>query len=133
MDIGHIPLFEALSRRMTWLMHRQTVLAENVANANTPGYVAKDLQAPGFRALIGEAPTSGQLQLAMTQPDDIASPVQAMLGRIITVPEERSIDGNGVSLADQMMKVSSNAANYALVTTLYKDNIAMFKTVLSGG
>ena len=37
MDIGHIPLFAAFSKRMAWLTQRQTVLAENVANANTPG------------------------------------------------------------------------------------------------
>jgi hypothetical protein len=32
-----------------------------------------------------------------------------------------------------MMKVSTNASEYALVTTLYRQNISMIKTVLGGG
>jgi len=52
MDIGHIPLFAAFSKRMAWLTARQTVLAENVANANTPGYMAKDLKELDFKNRI---------------------------------------------------------------------------------
>ncbi|HLI23139.1 MAG TPA: flagellar basal body rod protein FlgB [Stellaceae bacterium] len=131
MDIGRIPLFEALSKRMAWLTERQTVLAENVANANTPGYVAKDLKELDFGSVLGQA--QGTLQLAATQSGHMISPIQDTTAPIVTEADDHSIDGNGVSLESQMMKVSTNAADYALVTTLYKQNVDMVKSVLGGG
>jgi flagellar basal-body rod protein FlgB len=135
MEIGHIPLFAALSKRMAWLTARQTVLAENVANANTPGYVAKDLKELDFRSLIGNggAATGGALQLAADQPGHIAPAVPSAPAPVVPVADDQSLSGNGVSLESQMMKVSTNASEYALVTTLYKQNISMIKTVLGGG
>jgi flagellar basal-body rod protein FlgB len=135
MDIGHISLFAAFSKRMAWLTQRQTVLAENVANANTPGYLAKDLKSLDFKALIGNAnnASSGALRLAADQPGHIAPASANNVAAIVQRPDDRSISGNGVSLESQMMKVSTNASEYALVTTLYKQNITMIKTVLGGG
>lgn len=133
MDIGHLPLFAALSKRMSWLTARQTVLAENVANANTPGYVAKDLKELDFKSLIGNSQRGGPLQLAADQPGHIAPTAPNNLAPIVAVNDDKSLDGNGVSLEAQMMKVSTNAADYSLITTLYKQNISMIKTALGGG
>ncbi|HWE72877.1 MAG TPA: flagellar basal body rod protein FlgB [Stellaceae bacterium] len=135
MDIGQIPLFSALSKRMSWLTARQTVLAENVANANTPGYVAKDLKDLDFKSLIGNGRTNGNgpLQLAATEPGHFA-PVQSNApAPVVRAASGSSLDGNGVSIEEQMMKVSTNAADYSLITTLYKQNISMIKTALGGG
>ena len=38
MDLGDIPLFAMLKSRLGYLSDRQRVIAENVANADTPGY-----------------------------------------------------------------------------------------------
>lgn len=130
MDIGRIPLFDALAKRMAWLTQRQTVLAENVANANTPGYVAKDIKELNFGSAISQA--QGALRLAVTQPGHIVSSAPDTVAPVVTDPESRSLDGNGVSLESQMMKVSTNASDFALVTTLYKQNVAMVKSVLGG-
>src|SRR5579862_3870097 len=73
MDIRSIPLFEAITRRMAWLTDRQTVLAENVANANTPGYLEKDLKEPDFRGVLARAGGSSILQIAATQPGHITT------------------------------------------------------------
>jgi flagellar basal-body rod protein FlgB len=134
MDIGHIPLFAAFSKRMAWLTQRQTVLAENVANANTPGYMAKDLKELDFKSLVGNAngANNGRLLLAADQPGHIAS-LGSGAAAVVQRPDDQSLSGNGVSLESQMMKVSSNASEYALVTTLYKQNISMIKTALGGG
>jgi flagellar basal-body rod protein FlgB len=131
MDIRSIPLFEAITRRMAWLTDRQTVLAENVANANTPGYLEKDLKEPDFRALV--AGTSSVVHLATTQPGHItAKPGSEIIGTVDSTTD-RTLNGNGVSIEAQMMKVSENAADYSLTTTLYKQNLAMIKMALGGG
>ena len=40
-----LPLLSQIKGRLTWLDERQRVVAQNVANADTPGYVARDLKA----------------------------------------------------------------------------------------
>jgi flagellar basal-body rod protein FlgB len=133
MDIGQLPLFAALSKRMSWLTARQTVLAENVANANTPGYVAKDLKELDFKSLMAHRASGGALQLAADQPGHIAPSAPASPAPVVRIADEHSLDGNGVSIEAQMMKVSTNAADYSVITALYKQNISMIKTVLGGG
>jgi flagellar basal-body rod protein FlgB len=135
MDIGQIPLFSALSKRMSWLTARQTVLAENVANANTPGYIAKDIKEIDFKSLLGKTSGAhgGPLQMAADQVGHIALGAGNNQPQIVQLTDDKSLDGNGVSLEEQMMKVSTNAADYSLITTLYKQNVSMIKSVLGGG
>ena len=124
-----IPLFEALAKRMTWLGDRQTVLAENVANADTPGYVARDLKAPDFKTLLG-AQSQKQVNLVTTQPGHIGIQRTAASMAEPETGEDRSINGNAVSLEEQMMKVSQTANDFALTTSLYRANLGLIKSVL---
>ena len=41
---GKLDIFQALVRRMQWLGQRQNVLAQNIANTDTPGYRPQDLK-----------------------------------------------------------------------------------------
>jgi flagellar basal-body rod protein FlgB len=132
MDLGKIPLFEAITKRMSWLGERQSVLAQNIANADTPGYAAKDLKTPDFSALVAHG--GQRLPMAVTDPGHIV-PVQAS-GTFKEVPQktgERAPNGNSVQLEDQMMKVSDTANDYALTTTLYKQQLGLIKLVLGHG
>jgi flagellar basal-body rod protein FlgB len=129
MDLMRIPLFEALAKRMTWLGERQTVLAENVANADTPGYVARDLRPPDFRSLLA-AQSQSQVSLLTTQPGHIAVQRTATSAAQPEAQTDRSISGNGVSLEEQMMKVSQTANDFALTTTIYRANLGLIKSVL---
>jgi flagellar basal-body rod protein FlgB len=128
MDLSRIPLFAAITKRMGWLGERQAALAQNVANADTPGYIAKDVALPDFAKLMAGA---GRLTQAATQPGHIV-PVNAA-GSLQSVTDragERSPDGNAVSLEQQMMKISDTANDYALTTSLYKKQIVLLKIAL---
>jgi flagellar basal-body rod protein FlgB len=46
MSLLDMPIFGALKSRMQFHNARQVVLAENVANAETPGYEARDVKRP---------------------------------------------------------------------------------------
>src|SRR3954464_2015628 len=60
MDLNGIPLFSLISGRMSWLSARQSVLAENVANADTPNFVARDMKPLDFdRMVTGANPGTG--------------------------------------------------------------------------
>jgi flagellar basal-body rod protein FlgB len=132
MDLDKIPLFKAMTRRMTWLNERQSVLAQNVANADTPNYKSRDLKAPSFAELVGRQ--NSRLPLAATQANHLTgSGAESQFRQEVDRNVELSPSGNGVSLEDQMLKVSGTATDYQLTTTLYKQHIAMLKTVLGKG
>ena len=48
MELQDLPLLTMLRQRMTWLNQRQDLLAQNVANSDTPRYVARDLKPLDF-------------------------------------------------------------------------------------
>jgi flagellar basal-body rod protein FlgB len=130
MDLGNIPLFRAMAKRMAWLGERQQVLAQNVANADTPGYAAQDLKKPDFGALV-TASAPSQVPLVRTQKMHLAGTASATS---FTVERqrgnERSLSGNAVSLEDEMMKVAETANDYALTSNLYRRHVAMLKAAL---
>ena len=48
------PIMSMMKKKMGWLSQRQSVLAQNVANADSPNYVGSDLKPFTFREEIGK-------------------------------------------------------------------------------
>jgi flagellar basal-body rod protein FlgB len=98
-------LFELASRHMTWLSERQAVTASNIANADTPGYRARNVQS--FSSFL-EGPN---LQLAATSPQHMnlppgeARPVEITSGNSWA----SSHSGNNVSIENELMTASSSS------------------------
>src|SRR3546814_18597394 len=91
MDLDRVDLLKAITRRMEWLGERQRVLSENIANADTPGYQAKDLKQVSFSDLVkGSQPG---LTARVTQPDHIGG----LPGSESDRSEERSVGKECVS------------------------------------
>src|SRR3546814_15134368 len=67
---GKPGLFNLLGKRMEWLGQRQKVLAQNIANADTPDYVPHDLKPQEFRRMV-ERQAAATLQPAATRPGHI--------------------------------------------------------------
>jgi len=128
MDLSRIPLFEALAKKMSWLSDRQAVLAQNVANADTPGYSAHDLKPLDFKAMVENSAT--KVALATTDPGHIAPPSAQGDFPQVKLKGESTLNGNRVSLEEEMMKVSQTANDYALTTSLYRAQLGLIKTVL---
>jgi flagellar basal-body rod protein FlgB len=132
MAITDIPILSMLRTRLEWAQARQKVLAENVANADTPRFRPRDLTAPIFPAPSDMAPARvASVSLAQTESGHIAG-----LGS--SGPFHETVDshydqgpaGNGVSLEDQMMKVAANQMDYQAVTALYIRSLGLIKTAL---
>lgn len=132
MDLTKIPFFEMINKRLAWLSQRQDVLAENVANVNTPGYKARDLKENSFAELLQG--TGSPAHLAVTQARHIGGASQAGLYKII---EDKSatptINGNAVDIESELMKVSKTGVDYQFAINLYKKQISMIKTALGRG
>ncbi len=133
MDLGKLPLFSMMSQRLSWLGKRQQVLAQNVANADTPGFHARDLKQPTFRELLGGA-RGRDVALAATQAAHIAPRGAADTGQHFKMLEDKdgevSLSGNSVDVEDQMMKVAQSAMDHQFTINLYRKHIAMIKAAL---
>jgi flagellar basal-body rod protein FlgB len=131
MPISDIPIFSMLRTRMQWHQERQQLLSENVANANTPKFVPRDLAQPDF----GRVQSAAAVSLARTS--------ATHLGGIAADATQFDLDrrgqfevrptGNGVSLEDEMLKVAANQMDYQAATALYVRGLALLKTALGKG
>jgi len=134
MSFADLPLFTALTQRLSFLGQRQNVLAQNVANADTPGYLPRDVEEPDFRALLAEA--SGRLAVSATDPRHLAPQGAARQGAFAVVADgsgEVNAVGNGVDLEAQMFKVSETSSRYQLATALYRKHVEMIRIALGRG
>lgn len=128
MQIGGLALFSALSDKMRWHQARQGVLAENVANADTPNYVERDLKAFSFG---DEMKSNATLTISTTSPTHISISSGGAAGYgSESSPFEITPSGNGVTLEDEMMKVASNEMDYQAVTALYTRSLRLLKVAL---
>lgn len=127
----HSLLFALLSRRAAWLGARQAVLAQNLANADTPSFRPSDL-VPFDRALATARPPSPPT-LARTSPAHLAGAAPARPNEPRGRPAgswEIAPSGNAVVLEEQMEKLARTHLDHQLVTSLYGKHVAMLRTAL---
>lgn len=122
MDPSRLSLFAMAEKRLAWASARQGVLAQNIANANTPGWMPRDVQP--FAALLagrgGVAPAVTDSR-HLSGRTGTAAVVQAATG-------ERAPDGNGVALDVELTRVADTESTHAFVTSLYTKYLGMFRT-----
>jgi flagellar basal-body rod protein FlgB len=127
MAISNIPLFSMLKTKMQWHQERQRLLAENVANADTPRFQPRDLAPPRF----DRSPSAG-LGLARTDPGHMAS-IGGDATRFRTERRggfDARPSGNAVNLEDEMLKVAANQMDYQAATSLYSRGLGLLKTAI---
>ncbi|PWE57797.1 flagellar basal body rod protein FlgB [Metarhizobium album] len=114
-----IQLFDLASRQASWLSVRQQVVSTNIANANTPKYMAKDVTP--FNAVLDSTP----VRMARTNPghmtdssqlSDEVDVVKAKLDQEIGVQES----GNSVGIVEEMSKTGEIKRQYELNAALVK-------------
>ena len=133
MSMTDLPVWQALKGKLRFHETRQKVLAENVANAETPGYRARDIKAPDFFRMAVEGEGNEGVSTVLTNPMHIAGPLidnSAPFRPEKVGGYEVTPDGNAVSLEDQMMKVTGNQMDYQTVTSLYQRSIGLLKTAV---
>ena len=130
MNLPDVPLLAMLRERMSWLNQRQDVLSQNVSNADTPGYVARDLKTLDFDSVLKQSTGGGQMTI--TNPRHIAiGPSQMGKYEDYETPDQESDpSGNAVSLEQEMIKVSDTQAQFQAAANLYAKTITMLKTAI---
>ncbi len=127
-------LLSALKIKMQWHQGRQNILAENIANADTPGFQARDMVVPDFANLLRAASASPVgLQPASHSMFSAADSITTDFRQVEGTGWEITPDGNGVVLEEQMMKVAENQMDYQLATTLYTRSLGLLRTAIGRG
>lgn len=140
MDYSQIPLVNLMKLKLNYHSQRQGVLAENVANADTPNYLAKDVTVPDFGKLLKEETSQSKMAGGMKGLSRTHSGHMNGVGGgngIETIKrkltDELNPNGNNVSIEEEMAKVSSNQGEYLKMLNLYAKTISLFKTAIGGG
>jgi flagellar basal-body rod protein FlgB len=122
-------LFASLASRLQFLSARTNVIAENIANADTPGYVARDLSASDFSKRVSAH------ALKVSDPRHIAAaPAEGRGARPHQAPDgEASLSGNKVSIETQMMKLSETRMDYQLASSVYRKGVELIRLAARGG
>ncbi|MFT3732444.1 MAG: flagellar basal body protein [Hyphomicrobium sp.] len=120
-------LFDLAFRQNEWLAQRQSVISSNVANANTPGYKAKDIES-------FDAEMRSSVPLTATDPQHFAS-----ADADVVRSEENSgdqaevfVSGNDVNLEQEFLKSNDVMRSYSLNTQIMKTFDRMLQSVTKG-
>jgi len=123
-DLAQIPLFALADRKLAWIDQRQQVLAQNIANADTPGWRAHDVKP--FAAMLATRP----IALAAAEGSSLAPPALAGAQGTVTDQTEVAPDGNGVALDRELMKIVDTDTAQTLTLQLMKTYLGMFRTTI---
>ena len=100
MSIANTPYFALLRARLDFLGDRQRLIAENIANASTPGFTPRDLDAAAFDKAVERATKNGHDYTHLPSARAVSRP-----------DSETTLDGNSVVLEDQAMRAMKCACS----------------------
>lgn len=120
---------------------RAEVLAANLANADTPGYLARDVD---FRAALAAAGSNGgTLSPVTTSPPEAAaagSPSGASSGGLSTeqflkyrIPLAPALDGNTVDSQMEESQFAQNTVRFQATLTFLNNRFSELTTAITGG
>lgn len=120
---SNVDVLDLARRRLQWLEKRQSVLAGNVANANTPGYVPKDVTP--FQGVLNKHLS---VTLARTKPGHMSPHNEGT--EIVRSRGMASPDRNEVDIENELEKVASNSDQQRLASNAYAAYNSMLSIVL---
>ena len=133
MRLDGMPVFAALKDALDFNSARSRVIAENVANADTPGFVPRDVSGGDFARAV-EANRRGAVRatpVMTTHPGHQTAPNASSPTRTwraeASPDSETTIDGNAVVIEEQMSKVAETRMNYEAALSLYQKTLGLMR------
>ena len=128
---------DAIAQAMRHLGERQRVVAQNIANSDTPGYRAQEVAEPprSFAAMVDGRIATPRPHVVLSEGMRRLGARQLSTGALIPDPtiSEVKPDGNTVTLEDQVLKMGQIQADYAALTGLYRKQMALMRSPLGKG
>jgi flagellar basal-body rod protein FlgB len=133
MDLGGIPLFSVLQNKLGYLSEREKLIAQNVANASTPGFTPVDLKPFNQQPGLDSKPNASVLAQP-AQTDSGVSLGAAAVRRqdkpktyvsVASPDSETTLDGNQVVLEEQMLKMNEARSDYDAAIGFYQKSLSL--------
>lgn len=133
MNLADIPLFNMLKGRLGYLAERERLVAQNVANSDTPGFRSSDLKPFAFhvQAQAGAPAAPSSATQAVTQARHMQLPKKeggdGQYKTTKTQSSETTLDGNSVVLEEEMLKMSDARMNYDAAIGFYQKSMGLLR------
>lgn len=105
---------------------RQSVVAQNMANADTPGYVARDVVP--FKDIYRN--DGGSERMRATRQGHHGQSLEATVATLNPTTSEVSPNGNNVSLEEEMLKAVDVKRQHDRALAIYKSSLRVLRTSL---
>lgn len=119
-----LEIFKMAQGMATHAAARQSVLSQNIANADTPGYRAKDVAA--FADIYREAPKTGSLR--QTRDGHLSSSTTDSVSAQFAVEASVAPNGNSVSLEEEMVKAAETKGQHDTALAIYKSALGIMRS-----
>lgn len=121
---------DTLGAALNLRAQRQQLLAANIANADTPGYKAVDID---FAKAVRQAGAT-RVRLAATQPGHVTTPRGGLVDAEVRyrVPFQDAIDGNTVEVDREAALFTENALAYQAQAQFLGDTIRTMRLAITG-
>lgn len=116
---------KVLEKFLNILVKRNNILTSNVANAETPGYFAKDID---YKTILQEE----IVNLEKTSHEHLSGSSEGIEEKIKIVETSPWIDKNNVELDKEMAKLTENALVYQAGITFLGTKFRMYKNAVRG-
>ncbi len=134
MQLDALPVFSTLKSALGFHSDRARALAENVANADTPGFVPRDIAKGDFGAALAATrlQAAGTVSTARTHDAHRAGPAAPSRSWSLdeTPDSETTLDGNAVVLEEQMSKVAETRLAYESALSLYQKSMDLVRMAI---
>lgn len=136
MTTQNLALFKGLGAKMEYLNTHQRVIAQNIANADTPGYRAQGLKGADFSSVLkridSKAQTSMSVSQVATQSGHISGSDSTTRSKAVAQRDTYEVApvGNTVIIEEQLINAQRTTSDYSLMTNLYRKNVGMLTTAL---
>jgi len=112
---------------------RQTVLAGNIANLDTPGYEVRDLSVEAFQSRLRAAIEERRQPPTPRSPGEVASPRPTSLAEVSKNPKTiLHHDKNNVGMEYQVSEMVKNQMQHNLALALMTQQFRLLQTAVSG-
>ena len=112
---------------------RQRLIASNIANADTPGYVAKDMDfATALREATGAVPTAGQMNVTAAGHMQPLAGARGEPGLRYATAAQTSLDRNTVDMDRERASFADNSVKYEATLRFINGNVRTMLDAIKG-
>ena len=112
---------------------RQRLIASNIANADTPGYVARDMDfASALRQATGEMASTGQMKTSASGHLQMPAGLRADATLRYATPSQTNLDRNTVDMDRERASFADNSVKYEATLRFINGNVRTMLDAIKG-